>query len=93
MFKLMAFSIVTKEISTAGWIALALILVFIFILNFSLWSALKRKGPSEFQVLHRLGDAIRDPNKKENDMLDELSERVGRLKDGENNIKGKNSGK
>ena len=93
MLKLMAFSTSAREISTAGWIALALLLVFIFILNFSLWSALKRKGPSEFQVLHRLGDAIRNPNKKENEMLDELSERVSRLKEGDKNLKGENSEK
>ena len=71
-----------REISPAAWIALALILVFIFILNFSLWAALKRKNRSDYGVLHRLGDAVRNANRMENEMLNELRQRVGRLEEG-----------
>ena len=70
-----------REISTLGWVALIVIVIFVILLNYSLFAALKRKGRSEFQVLHKLGDAIRNPNKTENEMLSELSERVSRLKE------------
>ena len=69
-----------KEISTAGWIALGLIVLFVVILNYSLWAAVKRKNRSEYQVLHRLGKAIRNPHQKENEMLQELGERVKKYK-------------
>jgi ABC-type anion transport system duplicated permease subunit len=78
---IMLISTQPKELSATAWIALALIVIFIFILNFSLWTALKRKNRTDYRVLHRLGDAIRNPNKEENAMLNELSERVKRLKE------------
>ncbi|MEM5773593.1 MAG: hypothetical protein AAGU05_01225 [Anaerolineaceae bacterium] len=68
-----------KELSTAAWIVLAAVVIFVVILNFSLFSALKKRDSSNSRVLHRFMNSIRQPEHTDEKMRQELKERVERL--------------
>jgi hypothetical protein len=69
-----------NNLPVSAWVALGCVIVFIVILNFGLWTALKRRNTSQYKVLTRLGEAIRNPQKKDIDDMSELSQRVERFK-------------
>lgn len=74
-----------SQIPWYGWLALALIVVFLIAINVYLFSSLRgKKKASKVQsthALHRLGEAIRHPWKVEDDMISELARRTAELRD------------
>jgi hypothetical protein len=76
-------SVQAKQIPLAAWIVLALIVIFILILNVSLLSALRRRNSTDARVLQRFMNGIRNPNQKENEMLGDLRNKVKRLSEPE----------
>ncbi len=68
-----------KELSPVAWIVLGLVVLFVVILNFSLFSALKKRDHSSSRVLHRFMTSIREPENSDEKMRQELKERVERL--------------
>ena len=69
-----------NNLSIGAWVCLGCVIVFVVVLNYNLWTAVKRKDSSQFKTFIRLGHAIRNPHKEEMDQLSELSQRVERLK-------------
>ena len=76
-----ALSVTTKELPAGAWIALALILIFIFFLNLALVFALRRKNSTDGEVIERFMKSVRDPVDPEDKMRSELRERLQRLND------------
>lgn len=74
-----AFIFQHKEFSTGTWIILILIIVFVLVLNFSLIAALKKKDKPGTNVFHRFVMSIKEPERTDEKMLQELNERVKRL--------------
>lgn len=73
-----------NDISPLGWIALALVVVFLVLLNLSLFRALRSKNKTEVKnkssALQRLGESVRNPWKTEDDMISELAKRTASLR-------------
>ena len=74
-----AFIFQHKELSTAAWVVLILLILFILILNFSLISALRKKDNPSTRVLNRFVMSIKQPDRRDEKMRQELNERVERL--------------
>jgi len=72
-----------KQLSLTAWIILAGIILFVLILNFSLFSALKKRYDAGSNVLRRLVNSINEPDQTDAKMRDELKERIERLRQSE----------
>ena len=71
----------TQKLSTSTQLALCLLILLIIATNMSLWLAWKQRHKMRrFDWLGKISQSIRDPWKKENQQLVELSKRVSRLK-------------
>ncbi len=72
------------NIPPLGWIALGLLAVFVIVLNLTLIKAFRNKKKTvpknSSGAFHRLGETIRNPWQKEDDMLSELSRRATELR-------------
>jgi hypothetical protein len=68
-----------KELSTAAWIALAVIILLVLFINFSLFAALRKKDNTNVHVLQRFVRSIKDPQNPAEDIQKELNERVKHL--------------
>jgi hypothetical protein len=74
------FAFLQKEIPPIAWIVLILIVLFVIILNYSLWSAWKKRRSQNYYVILKAGHAIRHPFEDENQQLSELSRKVAKFK-------------
>lgn len=68
-----------KELTTTEWLAIVLVIVFVIVINFALFSAVRRNGNPDARVLQRFLTAVRNPNKDQNETLGELRDRVKRI--------------
>jgi hypothetical protein len=77
-----------SNISTLGWIIIIGLAVFILVLNLSLFFGIKRKMEKDNWIdkLSAAGDVLRHPMQKENDLYQELSEQVAKIKSGSTEI-------
>jgi len=70
-----------KEIPPAAWIALILIVLFVILLNYGLWSAWKKRRSQNYDVILKASRAMRHPFENENQQLVELSRQVAKFKE------------
>ena len=69
-----------EPISSAGYIALVLIILFVVGINLYLFQALRGKnGSSEIDIIRKAGNRLKQPWKPEDDQLETLSKMVDRL--------------
>ncbi|MHC1783963.1 MAG: hypothetical protein AB9891_14620 [Anaerolineaceae bacterium] len=67
--------------SIQAWLAPALIIVVVLVINIGLFYALRSKNTlQQIDLLRKAGRAASNPWKKEEDSIDELAEKVSRLK-------------
>ncbi|MBI9046698.1 MAG: hypothetical protein JEZ06_19565 [Anaerolineaceae bacterium] len=72
-------------ISTQAWIALGCILAFLLFTNLSLFFSWRNKDKNNnYQVLYKLGEAMRNPFQKENQQYEELSRQIKQLNENQN---------
>ena len=71
-----------NHISTAGWIVILGLAVFIVVLNLTFMAGFKRKDQETtwMDKMANAGQVIKNPLKKENDQLQQLSDEVAKLK-------------
>jgi hypothetical protein len=74
-----------NDIPWYGWLIFALLGLLLFATNWSLISTLKARkktGPESgtARVIHQMGQSIRNPWQKENEMLADLSRRTAELR-------------
>jgi predicted negative regulator of RcsB-dependent stress response len=87
MIAALPLSLQHKSLPLTAWIILAVIILFVLILNYSLFSALRKKDNSTAQTLQRFINSIKEPAQSDEKMRQELEERVRRLAARENLIK------
>jgi hypothetical protein len=67
--------------SLPSWIAPAVIILMVVVINIGLFVALRSKSTrDQIDLLRKAGQAASNPWKKEEDSIDELAEKVSRLK-------------
>lgn len=75
-----------NDIPWYGWLFIVLLATILFATNWSLISALRSKnkkssGPSTAKLVKQMGQTIRNPFQKEDEMLAELSRRTNELRE------------
>ncbi len=83
----------SQPISTTGWAAIILFILFVVGLNISLLLNMRKKKGQDHWTdrMRQAGEVIRDPWKKENEQMTQLSEKVKKLNSESRDHEAKNS--
>jgi hypothetical protein len=70
-----------RNIPLVAWIIIGCLVAMVVILNFSLWTAWKRKkSDNSLNVLKKSGQILRQPWQKEDEQLEKLAHETAKLK-------------
>jgi hypothetical protein len=71
-----------KNIPLVAWIVIGFLVLMVVLLNFSLWSAWKRKNSgSSLDIFKKSGQTLRKPWQKEDEQLEKLAREAAKIRE------------